>query len=359
MNVERPLVLSFSSPKGGVGRTMTAANVAVIYAVGCRWAAITRRPTLLIDMDLEAPGAHYYDFRQSLASASVDVMYRVRGKSFLDHKKLQEWIREESDFGLLYWLTKVTNNRQVQRVIAAHRETRAGKVTLTATLISNIRQCITEIISATPVGDPLNPLYHLVEVVNYNHDVQLYLLPPGDLNQKTYWPVLRNFSWAAFFHYDAGYAILSTLLGLLMRKSKSEDVGLGIQRILLDQNAGDTHPSVANRRFADNRILVTGLNLQNQDGLINLIGPGADNADIDDVRIVFSQYQGRQLARAGHLEPISGSLVNLLLSHELFVSEDNRRKAVIEGLRKTHGVQNDQCFLIDFIPGAVQTEFFL
>src|SRR5690349_1707578 len=50
----RPQIFTFYSFKGGVGRTMAAANAA------CVLAAKYKRRVILVDWDLDAPGLHWY-----------------------------------------------------------------------------------------------------------------------------------------------------------------------------------------------------------------------------------------------------------------------------------------------------------
>src|SRR5690349_3779713 len=64
-------VLTFYSFKGGVGRSFTLANVAVLLA---RWG----HRVLAIDWDLEAPGLHHYFVKQAASPPKAGVVELVQ-----------------------------------------------------------------------------------------------------------------------------------------------------------------------------------------------------------------------------------------------------------------------------------------
>jgi len=360
-----PIILSFSSPKGGVGRTMTASNVAAISAVGCEWAGLSPATTALIDMDLQAPGVQYYDFVSSPVFGTAQFgpfRYRIAGVDFEQHRHLIQWLKQKDGFGLLEWLTRINEHPEINRVIVKHRGTRAGRVKMTTDLMLDIRRAVAKLMQdLSKSGDPLDPLHprgQFIEVLDSRDVCRLYVLPAGEPNHPSYRKASKKFSWSFFFEYRAGYALLCALYEWMMQSSTVErGTGLGAERILLDSNAGDTEPSIANRRFAHHRVVVTGLNLQNQEGLFSLLEAG-QAADVSDIRVVMSQYKGRQLARSGYRDPISDTAVNILLSHESFLKEEKKRKHLLSLLEQRTDIKPNRVFLIDFIREAVQEEYF-
>ncbi len=357
MSTEQPKLLSFASPKGGVGRTMTAANIGIIYASGCTWANLRRRRTLLVDMDLEAPGIHYYDFATAIAIAQglPSCSYRARGEHFQSLSSLHQWIRTQRDFGLLFWLSAVVENQKLDRVISEFRGARRGKVMPSSILISNVITTLFELIDAAR-GSVFDPSQHAIEVIDDNKTPLMYLLPPGDPNQGTYQETLKRFVWSQFFEERAGFAVLSTLYSWFLKER--EGGHFGVERILLDQDAGDSWPSEANRRVAHNRILVTGLNLQNQEGLLNLFGSSDQPFEFADVRVVLSQYKGRPIEPLDGSEPVSGAAMHPVISREAFLEAEKQRTNAVNLLTRKKGVDVANIFLVDFLVKAVQQEYF-
>jgi cellulose biosynthesis protein BcsQ len=100
-------IISFSSSKGGVGRTMTLSNCAKIYSKGKDWAGIESSITLLVDFDFHAPGIQYYDFLLD----DVSKQYDIFKSKFHTYKELQSELNQNK-IGIAFLLSKIVNNNE-------------------------------------------------------------------------------------------------------------------------------------------------------------------------------------------------------------------------------------------------------
>jgi hypothetical protein len=337
---------------------MTAANTAMIYAAGCGWAGIPATRTLLIDMDFEAPGIHYYDFAHALAaapSASDRYSYAVADRQFDSFSTLLDWIRRRPRFGFLQWLNDALEVRGVRETLNKFLPDtyRASSPIMSQELLVSVRTRLLHLLGNAKRGSDgaLDLHQHIISILDAAGDVVLGVLPAGEPQQPHYQQKLRTFNWRSFFD-NAGYAVLSALYEFLLTSPSH-----GYARILLDQNAGETLPSIANRKFAHSRVVVTGFNQQNQDGLIGLLQDDSLRDARDDVRVVLSQYTGRQLASGFQAEPISGTISDPIVNYTLFAHEEARRNSLLNLLEEV-GIRRDHTALVDFVPDAVQREHF-
>jgi len=332
---------------------MSAANVASIYAVGCGWAGIDPRKPFVVDMDFEAPGVQYYDFLKFLASlpnGSERLNYEVRGERFSNQRDLLSWLGGHTGFGLLHWINGILGHRDVRRTLNTFLPSTfaAKNPVISSKSLLAVEECVKNLLLGS--SRDVDPCQHVITVRDSESGKELLgMFPAGQPEQREFQQELRDFSWRRFVD-NAGYSILSALYWYLLSPK------LSYQRILLDQDAGASIPSIANRAFAHSRVIVTGFNQQNRDSLFGMID-SMEGDNMDDVRVILSQYSGRQIVRELQIDPISEIAYDPLLNLRVFHEEEDRRLALTNGL-KDRGIPREHVFLIDFIPDAVQKEHF-
>src|SRR5262249_30799776 len=137
-------------------------------------------------------------------------------------------------------------------------------------------------------------LTHLVALRDGTYNPVLYILPAGDPDQYQNNIAIPHFSWSFFFEQQYGIAVLDAIYRYIVTHSR-HDGNRPVSRIVLDQDAGQSLTSRANRAFAQHRIIVSGLNHQNDAGLRALLRLEQTDAHMADYRVVLSQYRGRLL----------------------------------------------------------------
>ncbi len=349
---DNPIFLSFSSPKGGVGRTMVAANVAAIYASGCEWAGLEKTAVLAVDTDVRAPGLHFYDFLSHLKTVEGDTAngegwnYWFGGKPISSIGELHSEIRKQSTTGILYWVAALMNSEFKEAIMNAKNrgvtENEADKIAYEKTI-----QLIERNLDSP--NNLLDPLHHLVQIKDPTGATRLLLLPAADPQQTGYRKAVLDFSWNAFFSQFSGLAVLDALQCFICKNLPSANKGFPrIRRVLLDQDAGETWPSAANRVLATDHIFVAGLNQQNRSGLHGLLN---GHGSTERLRFVLSKYRGR----SNVLNVQDGTGDDLL---DGFAENDDIRAAITNDLKTHYNIPNENVFLADFLPEAIGAEYF-
>ncbi|WP_460129564.1 KGGVGR-motif variant AAA ATPase [Pseudomonas sp. H1_D05] len=208
-------IITFYSYKGGVGRTMSLANVAFL-------AALNGQRVLVMDWDLEAPGVNYY-FRGLLEAAEA--------KSLKDSAGLLDILWKWSDI-----VKSVKSEKDFEIEL---RSLKNGDI---------FRDCVKSLI--TPgffAGDP-----------------KLDLIGAGGRMISTpqmvpYEEALASFSWSTFFEKEAGGLVLDSL-----RSWAKQNYDL----ILIDSRTGLADVAgICTMQIPDTVALCFILNRQNIDGV--------------------------------------------------------------------------------------------
>jgi hypothetical protein len=336
--------LSFSSPKGGVGRTLTLSNCAKIYAKGCGWAGISASVAILADLDFHAPGIHYYDFSKM---GNRPAAYQIAGHvARLSHRNFLQSLKQQRT-GLLFLLTDILNDGQYVRSMSAYaQELRNDKRPR-----EEIYADITATIDRTLQQKQHDPMRHLVTVEN--GDSRIYVFPAASPNHEDYQLALFNFNWIAF----NGVFGLLLLDGIFLSAAKAVSTRQNTAapvRILVDQQAGVSIPSSLNRNLADASVVVSGLNWQNKDGLEGLIDNYWKTSN-KKPWVVLNQYKYRKIALKNtlNLEDHDTTL------HEEFRRiDEEERKIFVEEICHDRAGLREKVFVTEFIDDAVQKEHF-
>lgn len=209
-----PKIVTFYSYKGGVGRTMSLANVAFL-------AALDGYRVLVMDWDMEAPGLAYY-FRGLHTAAEAKELKKTRGllNIFWDWSVEAEQAENTEDVELLF-----------KRVDSG----------------SMFAECVKPL-----VGPGL-----------FDKDVKLDYISAGGLTvggeELSYEDALSKFSWSDFFDKYAGGAVLEQLK--VWAKSKYD-------LILIDSRTGFADVAgICTMQMPDEVALCFVLNRQNIDGI--------------------------------------------------------------------------------------------
>lgn len=336
--------ISFTSPKGGVGRTMTLANIAKIYADGVSWANIEKHSVLMIDLDFNAPGIHYYDFNKY----SNDYLTQN------SHNKNFEEKLKTNEIGLAFYLNKLLhydNYREkcseINSLFNDSKEEQAIKM-FHDYLFDELFQI-----------DEFSPLLHLIKI----EEESIYLYPAGSPSNPNYSNIFFDFDWLEFLKFYFGDYLIKYLIEytyLHIQKNENKRI-----RILLDQQAGTSIPASINRSLSDSNIYVTGFNKQNKDGLITLLNTYKNNYNTRLPIVILNQYDVRDSCFE-----ISTSIISSKKSpHALFKQKDfERRKGFIDeicdifhptnsGFTNTINIK-ERIFITEFENEAIQAEYF-
>ncbi|WP_122460950.1 KGGVGR-motif variant AAA ATPase [Pseudomonas viridiflava] len=213
MSIE-PKIITFYSYKGGVGRTMSLANVAFL-------AALNKLKVLVMDWDMEAPGLAYY-FRGLHDAMEAKKLKNTRGLLDL----CWEWSAVASS---------AQSGKDVNELFD-----KAGSGTL-------FRECVRPLISDTLFESP----------------VTLDYISAGSLTiggeKLQYEDALSKFSWVSFFEDYAGGAMLEHLK---QWSKKNYDL------VLIDSRTGFADVAgICTMQLPDEVALCFVLNRQNIDGI--------------------------------------------------------------------------------------------
>lgn len=207
-------IVTFYSYKGGVGRTMSLANVAFL-------AALNDLKVLVMDWDMEAPGLAYY-FRGLHDATEAKKLKNCRGLLNLC------WD----------WSWTATNAKSGKDVDAMFAKSASGKL---------FKECICPLISETLFNRPV--------CLDY---ISAGSLTIGDDNIP-YEDALSKFSWVSFFEDYAGGAMLE---GLKQWSKQNYDL------ILIDSRTGFADVAgICTMQLPDEVALCFVLNRQNIDGI--------------------------------------------------------------------------------------------
>lgn len=207
-------IITFYSFKGGVGRTMTVANVAFL-------AALNGHRVLVMDWDLEAPGLAYY-FRGLLDGQATKALRECPGVLDL----VWEW---------------------------------------TATVKSNSEDALREAVSRYQSGQAFDAcVYELDAQLELPTEAALHYIGPGRRMIPTPEPIayedaLSRFSWQHFFDECAGGAVLDSL----RRWARTN-----YDYVLIDSRTGLADVAgICTMQIPDQVVLCFVLNRQNIDGV--------------------------------------------------------------------------------------------
>ena len=339
-------VISFTSPKGGVGRTMTLANFASIYSNGVEWANIEKHNVLLIDLDFNAPGIHYYDFYRDY--------YRITNIIDTNSNNYIDDILKSKEIGLAFYFNNLSHNekylKKCEETISSINCNEKDEA------IKLFRDFV---FFELFLSDEFNPINHLITL-----DKQLiYILPAGSPSNPKYNDLFFDFDWLEFVKYNLGDFLIKYLIEFTssyLQKNNNYKV-----RVLLDQQAGTSIPASINRSLSDANIYVTGFNKQNKNGLITLLNTYKSTYKPKLPWIVLNQYNVRDACFE-----INTSIINDQKSpHSIFKEKDyDKRRGFIKDIcnvfndNASGGVSaisvRDRIFVTEFSNDAVQSEYF-
>lgn len=350
-------LVAFSSPKGGVGRTMVLANIAALLTRGVKHVGIPPMKVLALDFDFDAPGLHYYDFLSELKTdCNTKLNCYFRDQEYSRHEDFIEAL-QKTGAGLIFWLQAILSNEDI--TILRNKGKIEGNYHKSVHKIADYFRRIKQ-----DFNDPCNPFSHLLTMAFGQEGAgTLLVFPAGDSKNLNYSDAVLDFDWNAFVNKEDGLIFLDALFSLFLPDASHKNVEHPIPEIewiLLDQGAGRSIPSVINQSIARSNILVSGLNLQNEAGLYNALEELQKHNSLTEARVVFSQNKSR----------ISGSLAqtsvpdNPLLkqsphlgSHSTFINADDKRFKITKALKERFS-GSIQIYTIDFHVEAIQREFF-
>lgn len=336
-------IISFSSSKGGVGRTMTLTNCAKIYSEGRDWAGIESSITLLVDFDFHAPGIHYYDF----LSEKQNKKYQVYNSTFSTYKDLQNELNQ-NNIGIAFFLSKIVNNNEYLKKcnqFLSFKETNSEKA-----IASFQNYVLNELFKK----DDFNPLKHLIQIKSES----LFILPAGSPNHHEYNDTVFKFDWKAFIEKQMGINLIDCIIYALVEHIKElPDFEMKPVRILLDQQAGISIAAAINRLLADSHILVGGFNEQNKAGLKAIVKNFYDAYEKEKKEpwVVLNQYNLRSIP-FDYIFDIPDRNKN---PHNRFRKEDEEQRVkFIADLTRLHPNLKEKIFVSEFVSEAVQKEHF-
>ncbi|MBD2704813.1 hypothetical protein IC229_29550 [Spirosoma sp. BT702] len=333
-------ILSFSSPKGGVGRTMTLCNCAKLYSEGIIWAGIDPTVTVLIDFDFTAPGIHYYDF---LKDKNIKG-YKTSKSVELNYKSIQHEL-DTNEIGLVFYFIRLIENDRYKKKCS--EILKLIKVD-SKKAIQSFREFVFDMFE----NDFYNPQNHLVEINNATSET-IFILVAGSPKNKHFNDFALKFNWQSFINEFLGLYLIDCVLFNLVKyiKAKRQIQNKPI-RVFLDQQAGISIPAAINRSLADAHILVGGFNEQNKIGLEALVKSYYSVYTEMQPWIVLNQYNLRD-------KIFQFSINNTLNPHENFSQLDEiERVKYVEVLVNNNKNLENRIFITEFIENAIQKEHF-
>jgi hypothetical protein len=325
-------ILSFSSPKGGVGRTLTLTNCARIYSKGVEWAGIEKSSVVMADFDFYAPGIHYYNF----ADTEDQKLYYAFGREMNYRQVVQ--LLDSQEVGLLFYLSSIIENQNYKklchRIISKYNKSKNN---------GDILKEYQEETLAILALDSFNPLHHVVQVP----EKSIFILPAASPNHRNFDKKVFDFIWSNFINQYLGLDLLDCIFFALCEQVKCNQQPI---RILLDQQGGSSIASAINKTLADSHILVGGFNEQNRSGLKSLLE--SQNANFKNIEpfIVLNQYNFRSL-----LDSHIGFEDSDKSPHQIFKEADQKRCLnYIEELK----ANPERIFITEFVRDAIQSEYF-
>lgn len=349
--------LSFNSPKGGVGRTLTLINCAKIYSEGIEWAGLVPARTIMADFDFHAPGIHFYDFSKIFSTSQKEkIAYSIDQNINLDFGKLLLEL-DKGEYGILFLLSLIIQDESLKL--------KANEVSLVLNKINDDKKKIVlnefiQYIDFLLVSDKTDPTKHLVRVTRDGKD-NLFYLPAGSPGNLKFSELVFKFDWLDFINSYLGYIIIERIFKRIVSYLEVQYGVCPKTRILLDQQAGASVASALNKSIADTSIFVSGLNEQNKKGLISSLDNYFNVYKSKAPWIVLNQYKFRYTAFEYKAKESIGDIysANFLNPHDKFVKSDKIRSEYIkELLDKKYPDFENRIFVTEFNKEAVQNEHF-
>ncbi len=338
--------LSFSSPKGGVGRTLTLCNCAMIYAKGSSWAGIDPVIPILADLDFHAPGIHHYDFTILDKHNVAECFYAFGDQDCLTYEEMLVKLKSQR-LGLLFLLTDIMNDPSFRKMSAALGKELKFNPKSAAHIYKEFNAFMAKLLS----DDKYAPSRHLLKVHYEGRDI--YIIPAASPNHDDFNQLVYNFDWSKFNENFGLFLLDGIFLKAAEEIKKTAPKNMAI-RVLVDQQAGVSLPSVLNRSLADASVFVSGLNLQNKSGLEGMIDHYCRTYE-KSPWVVLNQYKFRKIALQNSLNLD----VYQTSPHEEFRALDkDARISFIDQLTENRQDLKKQIFLTEFINDAVQKEHF-
>jgi len=341
-------VISFSSPKGGVGRTMTLVNCASIYANGSRWAGIDKTNTILLDFDFHAPGIHHYDYKLILNSCSEDFSFELcsNSKHFKNKKQLNQYL-DSNDIGLLFFLIKITTSGEYIDKVNKINEKLNTNTSNKKDIFGDLNKFLFNLLRTKEYS----PLQHCIKTGDNN--CKIFILPAISTMNDKFSDLVFLFDWNKFINEQFGVNLINATINFFKEFYSFDKTGRHL-RILIDQQAGMSIPAAVNRRLSDSTVIVSGLNNQNQLGLEGSIKHFNNVYNDKDPWIVLNQY----------------SLRDIVLDYEYSLNEENTspyERFKIKDKKKRSDFISKLClngknlasriFVTDFERNAIQREY--
>lgn len=340
--------ISFSSAKGGVGRTMTLANLANIYANGSASHGISPKFTLLMDLDFHAPGIHYYAFAQALTNGTVDKTQR-EFKWNNNTYSVNQWsaVMESNRIGLIYLLTDILGNKRFikkSRVFSRkfHKNT-GSKIQL----IQEYKNFLAEMLTQ----EEFNPYNHMISSLGNN--TSIFLIPAGSPGYSDFNKTVFDFNWHTFLTKHSGVFLIDAIARFICHYyNKDNELEA---RVLLDQQAGVSIASSINSSISDASILIGGLNEQNKEGLKSMIKAHEDMFD-EFPWMILNQYKYRSQALQKNLFEYGSDHTSPI--DRFYLTDKKERTSLITDIAGDDNTKLAKIAVIDFEREAVQKEYF-
>lgn len=337
--------ISFSSPKGGVGRTLTLCNCAKIYATGSPWAGIHPCITLLADLDFNAPGLHYYDFSKLSGEEKSFYYLASKPESPLTRDQMLDLL-DTQRIGLLFLLTAIIRDEQFSAAVATTTASLNNGEEPDADIYKRLNGAFTTLLRTKEY----NPLDHLIQIENAKGCY--FIFPAASPNHPDFNKCVFDFDWLGLILAAFGILLLDCIFleaAKHIRERKGDTLPV---RILLDQQAGVSIPSAVNRSLADASVYVSGLNSQNKIGVRSLVRDYIYTHERTPW-IVLNQYNFRQLALDYSFDK------DTLTPHERFRKYDqSERKDLIDTMAQDSPDLREKVFVTEFLTDAIQKEHF-
>lgn len=354
--VDLDVTISVGSPKGGVGKTLFLIHAGLIQAIGCRWAGIDSKFTLLMDFDFNAPGLHTFPLRNAGEWMEQEWFYRTQVEDNLSQKDLGLSLRKEP-IGLVFLLNSISETAaysECENLLLGSGASAGFDLAVRKMAAYLLEQC----------NHPESQtclLRHIVSIIDGSREPKLALMPAGSPHNSSYYQQVNQLVWPKRIAQGMGIVLEKALLQTTVAIGKDDGPEAAkrlikpIKKIWIDQGAGEFgNVSDANRRIGSRHVQVSSLGVQSSAALEGSIAR-MNRADLAKMWVVLTYYRGRPLQTRG-LTHFADALTFAAIdrAEQEFEEADRERKVVVEALVKG-GVEKDRITIIDFDPTLVNS----
>ncbi len=349
------------SPKGGVGRTLFLIHAALIQARGCGWAGIPRTFPLMLDFDFSAPGVHTYPLRDA-GSWNADSgeseywTYRILGEDNVPQSGIDLHLKNKP-VGLVFLLNNLKGCSSFQECSDLLVQG-GGEEPNYEPAVAKMADFLVQ--QAELTTSSVNPLRHVISIVDANGQPRLAFFPAGSSRNLGYHTTVHELRWAELMANGMGQVLINALLKAVERiavQASANQLLRKIDEVWIDQSPGQSIATEAHRQLASRTVLVSNLAGQSSDALLAWV-ESLESSERSNTWINLTFYRGRHLHMATDNKSgdiLTYAVIDHTYERERFKKADEERFSVVENLAKL-GVADEKISISDCEPELINSQ---